>query len=213
MDNRKNTDFLVALESCRAIGILRNCPTAHVLKMVVAAEEAGFKFIEITLDSPEALKMIASVARECPGLTVGAGTVHKADEVKKIADVGGQFIVAPVISESVLRTAHELGMATFPGAATPTEIQTAIDLGATAVKVFPAKQLGGPSYLEAIRSPLRKPKLIPTGGVDISNAKSYLNAGAIAVGIGGSVFPQAALDAGDVATVKNAAIEFMKSIQ
>jgi 2-dehydro-3-deoxyphosphogluconate aldolase/(4S)-4-hydroxy-2-oxoglutarate aldolase len=81
------------------------------------------------------------------------------------------------------------------------------------VKVFPAKQLGGPSYLEAIRSPLRKPKLIPTGGVDISNAKSYLNAGAIAVGIGGSVFPQAALDAGDVATVKNAAIEFMKSIQ
>jgi 2-dehydro-3-deoxyphosphogluconate aldolase / (4S)-4-hydroxy-2-oxoglutarate aldolase len=181
--------------------------------MVVAAAEVGFKFIEITLDSPDALKMIGDVVRECPGLVVGAGTVHTRDEVKRIADVGGQFIVAPVISESVLRTAHELGLATFPGAATPTEIQTAIDLGATAVKVFPAQQLGGPGYLEAIRAPLRKPKLIPTGGVDSSNARQYLNAGAIAVGVGGSMFPKLALDNGDVGAVKKAATEFLKAIQ
>lgn len=181
--------------------------------MVVAAVEAGFKFIEITLDSPEALKMIANVVRECPDLFIGAGTVHTADEVRKVAEVGGRFIVAPVISESVLRTAHELGMATFPGAATPTEIQAAIDLGATAVKVFPAEQLGGPAYLEAIRSPLRNPKLIPTGGVDSTNAKHYLNAGAIAVGVGGSIFPREALDVGDVDAVKTAAAEFFKVIQ
>ena len=181
--------------------------------MVVAAAEVGFKFIEITLDSPDALKMIGDVVRECPDLFVGAGTVHTRDEVKRIADVGGQFIVAPVISESVLRTAHELGLATFPGAATPTEIQTAIDLGATAVKVFPAQQLGGPGYLDAIRAPLRKPKLIPTGGVDSSNARQYLNAGAIAVGVGGSMFPKLALDNGDVDAVKKAATEFLKAIQ
>lgn len=181
--------------------------------MVVAVAEVGFKFIEITLDSPDALKMIGDVVRECPGLVVGAGTVHTADEVKRIADVGGQFIVAPVISESVLRTAHELGLATFPGAATPTEVQTAIDLGATAVKVFPAQQLGGPGYLEAIRAPLRKPKLIPTGGVDSSNARQYLNAGAFAVGAGGSMFPKLALDNGDVDAVKKAATEFLKAIQ
>lgn len=201
------------LESCRAIGILRNCPTVHVLKMVVAATEVGFKFIEITLDSPDALKMIGDVVGECPDLVVGAGTVHTAEEVKKVAEVGGKFIVAPVISESVLRTAHDLGLATFPGAATPTEIQTAIDLGATAVKVFPAQQLGGPGYLEAIMAPLRKPKLIPTGGVDSSNARQYLNAGAIAVGVGGSMFPKSALDFGDVDAVTRAAKEFLKSIQ
>lgn len=181
--------------------------------MVVAAAEVGFKFIEITLDSPDALKMIGGVVRECPDLVVGAGTVHTPYEVKRIADVGGQFIVAPVISESVLQTAHELGLATFPGAATPTEIQTAIDLGATAVKVFPAQQLGGPGYLDAIRAPLRKPKLIPTGGVDSSNARQYLNAGAIAVGVGGSMFPKLALDNGDVDAVKKAATEFLKAIQ
>ena len=81
------------------------------------------------------------------------------------------------------------------------------------MKVFPAQQLGGSGYLEAIRAPLRKPKLIPTGGVDSSNARQYLNAGAIAVGVGGSMFPKLALENGDVDAVKQAATEFLKAIQ
>lgn len=181
--------------------------------MVVAVAEVGFRFVEITLDSPDALKVIADVVHKRPDLVIGAGTVHNLDEVRRVAEAGGRFIVSPVLSGSVLHAAHELGMATFPGAATPTEIQTAIDLGATAVKVFPAEQLGGPSYLEALRAPLRNPKLVPTGGVDSRNVQKYLDAGAIAVGVGGSVFPKAALDAGDVVLVQSAAREFLSAMQ
>jgi 2-dehydro-3-deoxyphosphogluconate aldolase/(4S)-4-hydroxy-2-oxoglutarate aldolase len=92
-------------------------------------------------------------------------------------------------------------VAVFPGAATPTEIERAIRLGATAVKVFPIEQLGGPAYVRAILSPLGSPPLIPTGGVGVEDIPRYLEAGAVAVGLGGALFPRSALDSGDTATV------------
>jgi 2-dehydro-3-deoxyphosphogluconate aldolase/(4S)-4-hydroxy-2-oxoglutarate aldolase len=89
----------------------------------------------------------------------------------------------------------------FPGAATPTEIHRARTLGATAVKVFPAAQLGGPDYIRAIGSPLGWPAMVPTGGVEARDVRAYLDAGAVAVGAGGALFPSAALTSGDVAEI------------
>jgi len=142
----------------------------------------------VTLDSDRALEQIERVATEFDGVTVGAGSVNQSEQVIEAHGAGAQFIVSPVFSEGVAETCAEADLPYFPGAATPTEIQTALDGGALAVKVFPAEQLGGPPFIRAIMSPLGRPPLMPTGGVTLHNARQYLDAGAACLGVGTSLF-------------------------
>lgn len=157
--------------------------------MAAAVADAGIVWIEVTLDSDRALEQIATMCAAEPRLVVGAGSVLTADDVKEVAAAGARFVVAPNTDLEVIDSALERGLAAFPGAATPTEIRRAVTAGATAVKVFPASALGGPSYVSAVISPLGDPDLVPTGGVTSADAAAYLAAGAIAVGAGGSLFP------------------------
>jgi 2-dehydro-3-deoxyphosphogluconate aldolase/(4S)-4-hydroxy-2-oxoglutarate aldolase len=114
--------------------------------------------------------------------------VLNVDEAIRAAEVGAQFIVSPIIRETTMEAALDRGLAVVPGAASPTEIDRAWNAGATAVKVFPIHQLGGVPYLNAILSPLRKPALVPTGGVTAESTPDYLAAGAVAVGAGADLF-------------------------
>jgi 2-dehydro-3-deoxyphosphogluconate aldolase/(4S)-4-hydroxy-2-oxoglutarate aldolase len=190
-----------ALDAVPVIGILRGCPPASLLPVAAAAADAGLRVIEVTLDSPSALDGIARLAEGLPGVVVGAGTVRTAAEAHAAAEAGAAFIVAPITAPATLAACRDLGMPSLPGAATPTEIRLAEDLGAFAVKVFPAAQLGGPEFVRAVLAPLGKPRLVPTGGVDPASAAAYLSAGAYAVGIGGGIFGSAALAAADTDAV------------
>jgi len=133
---------------------------------------------------------------------VGAGTVRSADEVHQAVEAGARFIVSPHLDLEVVAAASSAGVVSMPGAATPTEVWRSIEAGAQLVKVFPAHQLGGPAYIGAISGPLGRPALVPTGGVDASNAVAFLEAGSKALGVGAGLFPAVALESGDVAEVE-----------
>lgn len=201
-----------ALEQMPVIGIIRGCPSEHVVAAATAAFDAGILALEVTLDSPSPFDAIRAASAALPDALIGAGTVRTPDEVDRVAAAGAAFIVAPIVSVPVIEAAVAAGIPVLPGAASPTEIWTAVEAGAFAVKVFPARELGGPAYLKAIAAPLGHPALVPTGGVGIDDAAAYLSAGALAVGIGGSVFPSAAMAAGDAGRVGSLATELVRSL-
>lgn len=202
-----NPSLPAGLEHQPVIAILRGCPFRYAEAIAGAAIGAGLTVIEVTLDSERPLDQIAAISAAFPGVEVGAGSVRRAEEVAPAVEAGARFIVSPIVDQDTIRAAVELGVASIPGAATPSEIEEARRHGATAVKVFPVEQLGGPGYIRAILSPLGSPPLIPTGGVSVESVPEYLAAGAIAVGVGGALFPKATLEKGDTNAVERLAKE------
>ena len=201
------------LSAIPLVGVLRGCPVEHVVAIATTAVDSGIGVVEITLDSPEAVNQIALISKRLPGTVGGAGTVRSAEQVDVAVQAGARFIVAPGTKLSVVSRSVALNVPCIPGAATPSEIEYAFDLGATAVKVFPADQLGGPPYLKALQAPLRGIPLLPTGGIDASNAADYLDSGAIAVGVGALVFPASALATGNCSTIADAIMKLVEAIK
>jgi len=201
-----------ALDRVPIVGIIRGCPSEHIAAVASAAVDAGIPAIEVTLDSPDPFASITTLVGSFPDVVIGAGTVHTPEQVEMAGAAGALFIVSPVVTDTVMEACTGLGLAALPGAATPTEITRAIDLGAFAVKVFPSIQLGGPGYLKAIAGPLGHPRLVPTGGVDAGNAASFLAAGAFALGVGGSVFRSDLLSRGDADGVGSLASTLIEAI-
>jgi 2-dehydro-3-deoxyphosphogluconate aldolase / (4S)-4-hydroxy-2-oxoglutarate aldolase len=167
----------------RLVAILRRVPDLDA--RVAALADAGVGVIEITLDDPHALGAIER-ARGRGDVTVLAGTVRRADQVDAAAAAGAEAVVGPALVREVVERAAELGIPAIPGALTPTEIGLAWDAGAALVKLFPAG-LGGPGYVRDVLAPLAGVPLLVTGGVDAQNARAFLDAGAVAVGVGSAL--------------------------
>ena len=174
-------------ESAPVIGILRGVKEESLQGVSEASIAGGLRFIEITLNTQDSCHLIQQATNKYSELTVGAGTVLSAEEAKRAFDSGAQFIVAPNFEEEVAAFCVENKLAYFPGALTPTEIQKAWKCGATMVKVFPVSQMG-PDYIKQVKGPFDKVKLIAVGGINPSNIKKYLDAGADAVALGGSIY-------------------------
>ena len=148
----------------------------------------GLQFVEFTLNSKESLSCIEFASKEhSDTLCTGAGTVVSVPDAIRAMNSGAQFIVSPTLNKDVASYCDKNGLAYFPGALTPTEIEKSWNAGATMVKVFPASQVG-PKYFNNLKGPFRDILLLAVGGIESSNLKEYLLAGASAVGIGGSVF-------------------------
>ena len=171
------------LRAERLVVILRRVDGVDARVEMLAA--AGVGVIEITLDSDDALGAIRR-ARARGDVSVLAGTVRTAAQVDAAVDVGAEAVVGPAFSAAVLERARELGVPAIPGALTPTEVETAWAAGAALVKLFPGG-LGGPGYVRDLLAPLADVSLLVTGGVDASNARAFLDAGAVAVGAGSSI--------------------------
>lgn len=166
------------------IGIVRNMTLDTVSQILPLYAEAGLTTIEITMNTPEAAAIIEyGVEHFGDSLNIGAGTVCTKDDLNRAVDAGAQFIVTPVMRKKIIKACVKQNIPVFPGAFTPTEIYEAWALGATMVKVFPAKTLG-PGYIKDIKAPLDQIKLLPTGGIDLDNIESFKKAGADAFGIG-----------------------------
>lgn len=166
----------------RIVAIVRDPVGSHLLEACQTLHRAGVRAIEVTTNTPGAFQAVAALAGD--GVEVGVGTVRTVAHVHAAAAAGASFIVAPSVSSEVGAAAIAAGLRWYPGAVTPTEIETAWRLGASAVKVFPVGTLGGPRYVRELRAPLDDIPLIPTGGVRIEDIGEYLAAGAIAVGMG-----------------------------
>ena len=133
----------------------------------------GLRSIEVTFRTDAAEEAIRTLAKD-PNLVVGAGTVLTVDQVNRAVDAGARFMVSPGFGPAVVRRCQELGVPIFPGVATATEIQMALDAGLETVKFFPAEQLGGAKMVKALAAPYRAVKFIPTGGVTAANLRDYL---------------------------------------
>jgi 2-dehydro-3-deoxyphosphogluconate aldolase/(4S)-4-hydroxy-2-oxoglutarate aldolase len=192
--------LLAALEESRALAVIRTDTPAEALAAGHACLRGGLRFLEITLTVPDALGVVAALAR-AEGAIVGVGSVADRDQVRAAARVGAGFSVSPHLDADVVAEARSLGLLASAGAVTPTEMMAAHRAGAELIKVFPASAFG-PGYLKAVREPLPFLRLMPTGGVDDNNLAAWLDAGACAVGLGGSLAPKPAVKAADWASVE-----------
>lgn len=178
-----------AIRAARLVAILRRAEDVDA--RVARLATAGLRVVEITLDSDDALAAIERT-RSRGDVTVLAGTVRNAAQVDAAVAAGAEGIVAPGLSRAVVERAAALAVPAIPGALTPTEIQTAWNAGAALVKLFPAR-LGGPRYVSDVLAPLADVPLLVTGGVDATNARAFLDAGAVAVGVGSGLGSDAEL--------------------
>jgi 2-dehydro-3-deoxyphosphogluconate aldolase/(4S)-4-hydroxy-2-oxoglutarate aldolase len=144
----------------------------------------GLNFAEVTLRSPDAESCIGPMAED-PDFFVGVGTVVTPEQVERAVGVGASFVVSPGFDSRVVQRAQDLGVPVFPGVATATEIQRALDAGLETVKFFPARELGGPSMLRALAAPFPNIRFIPTGGISAASMPGYLEVPAV-LAVGGS---------------------------
>lgn len=177
----------VLFDKMPVVGILRNVPLNVIEAILPYYKKAGFTTLEITMNSENVCEIISRLSEDNPDMNIGAGTVCTMADLKKALDAGASFIVAPILDTAVAIYCKEHTIPIFPGAYTPLEIYTADKLGATAVKIFPATQLGA-GYIQEVLAPLSHLKLLPTGGVSVENIASFFKSGAVGVGMGGSLF-------------------------
>jgi len=181
-----------AIRHHRLVVVLRRVePRERLLGLVDELVEAGAAVFEVTLDAPAAADDLAALrahlGRRADGrFLVGAGTIVRPDQIEAARQAGADFGVSPVLDLGLVAAAIGAGLPFVPGAFSPTEISAAWAAGATFVKLFPASAVG-PAFVRELRGPLPEVELIPTGGVDGSNAADFLEAGAAAVGIGGGL--------------------------
>ena len=182
-------DWLEFVKQQRVIAVIRASDLRVGEKMAQAVAAGGIKLIEITANSDRPWELIELLRAELPDCSIGTGTVLSLADVCNAIACGAEYIFTPHLDLSLIQAATTAAIPIVPGALTPTEIISAWQSGATAVKVFPIQAVGGVNYLQVLQGPIGQIPLIPTGGVTVTNAADFLAAGAVAVGLAGSLFP------------------------
>jgi 2-dehydro-3-deoxyphosphogluconate aldolase / (4S)-4-hydroxy-2-oxoglutarate aldolase len=208
-----STDWLSAVRGQRVIAVIRASSLRQGIQMAEAVVKGGMQLIEITWNSDRPAHLIEQLRIQLPHCWIGAGTLLTSVDLQTAIDAGAQFLFTPHINLELMNSAIHQKVPIVPGALTPSEIVTAWQAGATCVKVFPIQAVGGADYIRHLQLPLQQIPLIPTGGVTLDNAPDFLRAGAIAVGLGGQLFPQAAVAAGNWAEITQKAADLVQRLQ
>jgi 2-dehydro-3-deoxyphosphogluconate aldolase/(4S)-4-hydroxy-2-oxoglutarate aldolase len=212
-NNNGHKPVLKSIGEYGAVLVVRCETEDEAVNGVRAVLEGGIKAVEVTFTVPGAPSVIRRIKHEFgESLLLGAGTVLTPEQAEDAVDAGALYLIAPNTDEKVIGAAKRLGVTVIPGAFTPTEVVRAWDLGADAIKIFPAS-LGGPSYIKALKAPLPHIPLIPTGGVDERTVGEFLRAGAFAVGAGGAIFDIKRLKAKDYAGMTEVAKRFTTALK
>jgi len=187
----------------------RNAAQAHALVRAMIA--GGVSIVEVTMTVPGAVDLLKELKREYGAkLLLGSGTVTTAAQAEATIEAGAEFVVSPSLHPEVIALTKASKKISIPGALTPTEVITAWNAGADYVKVFPCSAVGGASYLKSLLAPFPHLRLIPTGGVTLETAESFLRAGARALGVGSDLVNLAAIDAGTPETITETARAYLK---
>jgi len=196
------------------VPVIRADSAAIALRIVEALVDGGIRTLEITMTVPDALDAIGSVAdRFGASVLLGAGTVTSRALAEGAIDAGAEFLVTPCVVPEVIAVAKQRDVAVLPGAMTPTEVFTAWSLGGDIIKIFPASNVGGASYLKALKGPFPQIPLCPTGGVNLQTIGDFMKAGASAVGVGGELVSKAAIDKGDFAQITALARQYVAALR
>jgi 2-dehydro-3-deoxyphosphogluconate aldolase/(4S)-4-hydroxy-2-oxoglutarate aldolase len=201
---RDPASVMEAIAAAGIVAVLRASDAGRFERVAEVLVEAGVTCVEFTLTARGAVEALRRFAARMPaGVTLGAGTVLEPEIADAAIDAGASYLVSPTVGLDVIERARRRGVAALPGAFTPTEILRAWRAGADAVKLFPAS-VGGPAYLRAVKAPLPEVPLVPTGGVGLEEIGRYLDAGALAVGLGGPLVGDAG-EGGDLGALRRRA--------
>jgi 2-dehydro-3-deoxyphosphogluconate aldolase/(4S)-4-hydroxy-2-oxoglutarate aldolase len=194
MDKQKVRDRILEIG---IVPVVRAGSGREALLATAAVCEGGIPIVEVTMTVPGAIEVIRELAKEHSAkVLIGAGTVLEVETARRCRDAGAEFLVSPGLNLQTVEFAVREKMLIMAGALTPTEVITAWNAGADFVKVFPCGQVGGAKYIKALKGPLPQIAMVPTGGVNLSTAAEFLEAGAAALGVGGELVEAEALKSG-----------------
>lgn len=186
-------DILKIIFQKRVIAVIRIKEAEKLHKVIDAVYAGGISVVEITMTVPDALRLLGKMTETFgEKILIGVGSVLNKTAAEDAIKAGAKFVVSPVFKKEILETAQKNNLPAMPGAFTPTEIQAAHEAGADIVKVFPA-DIAGMNFFKAVLAPLPHLKLMPTGGVSLTNAGEWIKAGACAVGIGTALLDKEAI--------------------
>ncbi len=204
------------LQRALATGIIPVIRAASAEDALFAAEAVlagGVDVVEITMTVPGATSVISRIAETLPGILVGAGTVLNAEAAQRCLDAGAQFLVSPGINLKTLEFAQRKSVLMLAGALTPTEVMSAWESGADLVKIFPCSQVGGASYIRALKGPFPEIPLVPTGGVNLDTCAEFIAAGASALGVGGELILKDAIRQKNAELISGLARQMLQAVQ
>lgn len=190
-----SSDIARLIEGQPVMAILRNMGPQRSVELASKAWDLGIDLMEVPIQSPDAIASLAAVVRAGAerGKPVGSGTVVSEEQVRRSAELGVAFTVAPGLDEDIVNLCLHAGLPHLPGIATPSEIQLAVRLGCPVVKAFPASVLG-PAWFRAMQGPFPAVSFVATGGIEASNAADFLDAGAVTVAVGSALADERQLD-------------------
>ncbi|TFB24436.1 bifunctional 4-hydroxy-2-oxoglutarate aldolase/2-dehydro-3-deoxy-phosphogluconate aldolase [Filobacillus milosensis] len=204
---------LEKLKQSGVVAVLRRVPKKQLFPLVETLINSGVNVLELTVDSEDAYGSIRELNdRFGDQALVGAGTVLTTEEATQALDVGAKFIFSPSFDKEVVKLTNDRDAISIPGVMTPTEIVEAHQAGADVVKIFPASAVG-PGYLKDLQGPLGHIPMIPTGGVDVKNVGEFIQNGAVAVGVGGSLINKKAIENNDIQSIGEVAEAFQAEIR
>jgi len=197
------------------VGIVPAVRTSSAEEALFASEvvaKSGIPILEITMTVPGAIEVISLLVKNLPDVIVGAGALLDVDTARRCVDAGVQFLTSPGLDLEIVEFAAKEKMSMMAGGLTPTEVITAWKAGSDFVKVFPCAQVGGDSYIRALKGPLPQIPLIAAGGVNQQTASNFILAGAVALGIGHELIPKQALQQRQEGQIRELARRFLKFV-
>ncbi|MCP3763808.1 bifunctional 4-hydroxy-2-oxoglutarate aldolase/2-dehydro-3-deoxy-phosphogluconate aldolase [Domibacillus sp. A3M-37] len=205
---------LEELKQGKLVAVIRGARPDQIVPIARALKEGGIRTLEITVETPKVCDLIEKVKEEFgDDIIAGAGTVLDPETARATIMAGAEFIFSPTVNVETIKMTKRYGTISIPGALTPTEILTAYEHGADIIKVFPADVLGV-GYFKNLKGPLPHIPLMPTGGVNLGNLASFLKAGAVAAGLGGSLInPAKLISDEDYAELTETAKKFSAIVQ
>jgi 2-dehydro-3-deoxyphosphogluconate aldolase/(4S)-4-hydroxy-2-oxoglutarate aldolase len=207
-------DVLRRINEVGVIPVVRAASPEEAFQVIEAIKIGGLSILEITMTVPHAVKVIEEVADRYGGeVVVGAGTVLDPETARACILAGASFVVSPSFNIHTIGLCRRYSIAVFPGALTPTEVVTAWQAGADAVKVFPCGAVGGAKYLASLKAPLPQIDMIPTGGVSLTTAADFMAAGAFALGVGADLVDITAIRSGQPEKVAQAARAYIAAVR
>ena len=195
------------------IPVIRATTAEDALFAAEAVLAGGVDVVEITMTVPGATAVVSRIVEMMPQILVGAGTVLNADAAQRCLDAGAQFLVSPGINLKTLEFAQQKRVLMIAGALTPTEVMSAWEFGADLVKIFPCSQVGGASYIRALKGPFPEIPLVPTGGVNLETCAAFIEAGASALGVGGELILKEAIREKNAGLISGLARQMFHAVQ
>ncbi|GIN63349.1 2-dehydro-3-deoxy-phosphogluconate aldolase [Robertmurraya siralis] len=199
------------IEQNKLVSIIRSDRSNEIVEVVHSLYRGGIRIVEVTMNTPGALKGIEKIKELYPDLHVGAGTVLDSETARAAILSGASFILTPTLKQSTIEMANRYDVPIVPGVFTPTEILTAYEYGAKMVKIFPIRTLG-PKFISDIKGPLQHIAIMAVGGISIENVKEYLSAGVSALGIGSSLVEDTLVHQGNYEEIEKRASKFVNIV-